>query len=260
MEKRNMSITGTCLDVVLTPTYFVIDASAKLINSRDCYNVFRLAKAQMSLAQIIGTAQNLALPLNFCKVITQFSSIPKFMQRISDLISGSSLATEGAIDRREKFNSMRVTDADRIYVGEEDHSIPNVVRFASTAFSAVADACGAFMFIRDQLGIDLLSKIATATANLPVFTTLAGYALDSVRNTFGVMGLVLCIADCVRDMHGDHGITYYTAAKAAACACRIAFIVLSTSTVYQYMILAQVAQTVACSLYLVRSAMRTYSI
>ncbi len=250
-KEKGMGITDTYLDVVLVPGYAVLDASAKILNSNARDNFIRLVQAQLECLTLVSNTAKFNLLLKTFKNFTSFAVVPHFTQRFMDIISGRALVLTSAVPEREAWHH-------RIFFDDESEGYPNIIRFASTVSCAIADAYGSCLFLR-QMGLDVIAAVSQATATYPIFNAIRQYSVESIRNTCGIIGLLLSIIDCQRDLYVNV-FTDYTAIKVAANICKIAYILLAASTYYEYMLLAQIAQSAASALYLTRYVMREYRI
>jgi hypothetical protein len=231
-----MELPEAFVDFVLTPAYnSICTADSLLHGSGPGIHIARLAQSILLCSKEPTDPQGQFLD-TLGKVV-QLAPFRNWFSRMNDLITGNAAG--------DKI-------PDRINVGNFYYT--NYICIASKLSCLVADTCGSLMTL-NELQIVPLANIANTISTIPFFGVVGTYVIQDIRDAFGIAGLALQALDGARYIN-DNGFTFYPAFKIVGTICKIVFIVLTATSLQQYMVLAQIANATSSALYLARFLMK----
>lgn len=239
------------IDVVSSVVYYSFDAAAKMTKDAEALNqLCRLFTTSMSYINLgVAADQQMLQPLgNAVKVVSELVSARSWIPKAHSLLSGeaSGKKANGTWD-----------DTRRIWL-DEDTAIPNVLKMTSMVSLLASDILGTMKWL-SSFQLMSLGAVASFVGNTPVLgALLMGVTLEGARQTLGIVGFVLDIADAGRDIM-QNGITCYNAVQVVGNVAKIVGLVLIGAT-GNLVIIAIVANGTASICYLARFMMKQYSV
>ena len=233
------------LDVVSNVVFYSFDAAAKMTKDTEALTqLCRLFNASVSYVNLgVDADRKVLQPLAATvKVVTEFAAARSWISKANALLSGEAAGK---------------TDNQRIWI-EEDTSIPNFLKMTSMASLLASDILGTMKWL-DNLQLINLGTVASFVGSTPVLgSLLVGVTLESARQTFGIVGFVLDIADAGRDIMAN-GLTCYNVIQIVGNVAKITGLILISAT-GNLVVVALVANGTASICFLARFAMKHYNV
>ncbi len=239
------------LDVVSNVVYYGFDCAAKMTKDTEALTqLCRLFNTTVSYVNLgVDADRKVLQPLAATvKIVTEFAAARSWVSKANALLSG---------DAAGKRANGTWSD-ERVIWLTEDVSIPNFLKIISMTSLLASDVLGTMKWL-DSLQLMNLGKIVSFVGNTPVLgSILIGVTLESARQTLGIVGFVLDIADAGRDIM-QNGLSYYNIVQVVGNIAKITGIVLVTAT-GNFVVIALVANGTASLCFLARFAMKHYQI
>lgn len=232
------------VNMLAVAPYYAVDVTSKVMSDTNLMNsVVGLGRVALQSAHLYYGKPVCQVAADLLKNINETMKTFNWVSKATELVSGK------AAGKRPE---------DRIQLDTET-TIPNVVRIFSRGSLMLSDILGTMSWLASE-GLPVLATIALQTANIPVLGLVATYALvnlNTLRTTTAIIGTVLSLADCARDM-SYNGVSTEKWVKVLGEVAKLVSTLLANATELHYKALACIATATGALTYLGREMVLAY--